>query len=326
MQYLLDLIAGLSQQEIDQRVIFVGMVAAAVFALGISGTLLYTALVDPARRRLSRIAAETQPDARISLVNSDPGIEKYFGSVSKYIFPQNEAERSRIQTKLIHAGYHNAGTINTFYAIKTLLALGLGIAALLVTQWFPSLSSSHIWLASGSAAFVGMVAPNMVLDRLAEQRIRRIRNGFPDALDLFVVCVESGLGFNATVLRVAQELEVSHEELAKELDLVATQMRLGVDRTNALKGLATRTGLEEISGLVTLIDQSARFGTSIAETLRVYSEEFRDRRAQRAEEAAAKIGTKMIFPMVFCTWPSFFVVAVGPAVIMLIEAFSHMKN
>ena len=148
----------------------------------------------------------------------------------------------------------------------------------------------------------------------------------PDALDLFVVCVESGLGFNATVLRVAKELEVSHEELAKELDLVATQMRLGIDRSTALKGLATRTGLEEISGLVSLIDQSARFGTSIAETLRIYSEEFRDRRAQKAEEAAAKIGTKMIFPMVFCIWPSFFVVAIGPAVMMLIEAFSHMKH
>lgn len=326
MQYLLDLISGIAGSEIDQRLIFVLLVAGAVFALGISATLLYGALVDPARRRLAKLAGDSRADTPIALLDNEPGLEKYLGSVSKYILPQNEGERSRIQAKLIHAGFHNAGTINTFYALKTLLALGCGTVALLATQWFPSLSSSNIWLISGGAAFFGMTVPNIVLDKLAARRVRRLRNGFPDALDLFVVCVESGLGFNATVLRVAQELEVSHEELAKELDLVATQMRLGVDRSNALKGLATRTGLEEISGLVTLLDQSARFGTSIAETLRVYSEEFRDRRAQRAEEEAAKIGTKMIFPMVFCTWPSFFVVAVGPAVIKMIEAFSHMKH
>lgn len=326
MQYILDLISGFSQQENNQRLIFIALVAGAVFALGISATLLYTAFVDPARRRLSKLAGELHVANKLTLVESESSLDKYLDGVSKYIFPQNDAESTRIQAKLIHAGYQHAGAIKTFYALKTLLALGLGFVALLVTQWFPGLSSLHIWLATGSAAFVGMTAPNMVLDHLAERRIRRIRNGFPDALDLFVVCVESGLGFNATVLRVAKELEVSHEELAKELDLVATQMRLGIDRSTALKGLATRTGLEEISGLVSLIDQSARFGTSIAETLRIYSEEFRDRRAQKAEEAAAKIGTKMIFPMVFCIWPSFFVVAIGPAVMMLIEAFSHMKH
>lgn len=326
MQYLLDLISGFTQQEIDQRLIFVVLVAAAVFALGVSATLLYTALVDPARRRLSQLASEVQPSHRISLVDRESGLEKYLDGVSKYIFPQNSAESSRVQAKLIHAGFQQAGAIKTFYAIKTLLALALGLSALLMTQWFPALSSMHIWLLTSAAAFIGLTAPNMVLNRLAERRIRRIRNGFPDALDLFVVCVESGLGFNATILRVAKELEVSHEELAKELDLVATQMRLGIERSTALKSLATRTGLEEISGLVTLIDQSARFGTSIAETLRVYSEEFRDRRAQKAEEAAAKIGTKMIFPMVFCIWPAFFVVAIGPAVMMLIDAFSKMQH
>lgn len=326
MQYILDLISGFSQQEISQRLIFVVLVSAAVFALGISATLLYTALVDPARRRLSRLAGEVSVVDQLILVDRESALEKYMSTVSRYIFPQNDAESSRIQSKLIHAGFHSAGAIKTFYAIKTLLALGLGFSALLMTQWFPALSSVHIWLVTCSAAFFGMTSPNMVLEHVAERRMRRVRNGFPDALDLFVVCVESGLGFNATVLRVAKELEVSHEELAKELDLVATQMRLGVDRSTALKGLATRTGLEEISGLVTLIDQSARFGTSIAETLRVYSEEFRDRRAQRAEEAAAKIGTKMIFPMVFCIWPSFFVVAIGPAVMMLVEAFSKMQH
>lgn len=325
MEYLLDLLAGVARHEADQRLVFVVLVAAAVFALGVSVSLLYSAFVSPVRRRAARLADEVEVSRPgVDGAKAHELLDKYLGRFSKYIFPESEAERSRIQAKLIHAGFQQAGAAKTFYAVKTLLALGLGFGVLLVTQWFPALAAMQVWTLTAVAAFVGMTLPNMVLTRLANRRIRRIRNGFPDALDLFVVCVESGLGFNATVQRVAKELEISHEELASELEMVATQMRLGIDRTTALKGLASRTGLEEIGGLVTLIDQSARFGTSIAETLRVYSEEFRDRRMQRAEEAAAKVGTKMIFPMVLCIWPSFFVVAIGPAVMMLIEAFSTM--
>ena len=117
-------------------------------------------------------------------------------------------------------------------------------------------------------------------------------------------------------------MDVSHPELATEIAQVTAQMRAGVDREDALRGLATRTGLEDVRGLVSLLTQTLRFGTGISEALRVYSEDFRDRRMQRAEEAAAKIGTKLIFPLVLCLFPSFFVVAIGPAVIKLVEAFS----
>jgi tight adherence protein C len=134
--------------------------------------------------------------------------------------------------------------------------------------------------------------------------------------------VESGLGLPQALQRVGDELEVSHPELASELAHVTAQMRAGVDRESALRGLATRTGLDDVRGLVSLLVQTLRFGTGIAEALRVYSEDFRDRRMQRAEEAAAKIGTKLIFPLVVCLFPSFFVVAIGPAVLRIIEAFS----
>jgi tight adherence protein C len=143
-------------------------------------------------------------------------------------------------------------------------------------------------------------------------------------LDLLVICVESGLGLAAAIQRVGEELRYSHPELAQEFALVNAEMRAGVDREAALHNLTARTGLEDIRGLVSLLVQTLRFGTSIADTLRVYSEEFRDRRMQRAEEQAAKIGTKLIFPLVFCLFPSFFVVAIGPAVIRIVAVFGQL--
>jgi tight adherence protein C len=153
-----------------------------------------------------------------------------------------------------------------------------------------------------------------------------LRHGFPDALDLLVVCVESGLGLAAAIQRVADELAVSHEELATELALVNAEMRVGVDRAKALKNLADRSGVDDIRGLVSLLIQTMRFGTGVAEALRVYSEEFRDKRMQKAEEEAALIGTKLIFPLVTCLFPSFFIVAIGPAVIRLIEVFAVLEG
>jgi tight adherence protein C len=167
-----------------------------------------------------------------------------------------------------------------------------------------------------------MILPSMWLDRKVARRHKLLRDGFPDALDLLTVCVESGLGLTQALQRVSDELDVSHPELAAEFAQVTAQMRAGVERESALRGLATRTGLDDIRGLVSLLAQTLRFGTGIADALRVYSEDFRDRRMQRAEEAAAKMGTKLIFPLVLCLFPSFFVVAVGPAVIRLTEAFS----
>jgi tight adherence protein C len=163
--------------------------------------------------------------------------------------------------------------------------------------------------------------PNFVLEKIKQNRLKKLRNGFPDALDLLVVCVEAGLGLGAAIDRVARDLDVSHTELAEEMRLVNVEMRAGVERPVALKNLADRSGLADIRGLVGLLVQTMRFGTSIADALRVYSEEFRDKRMQKAEEQAAKIGTKLIFPLVTCLFPSFFIVAVGPAVLRMIVVF-----
>ncbi|MEJ2087068.1 MAG: type II secretion system F family protein [Gammaproteobacteria bacterium] len=152
---------------------------------------------------------------------------------------------------------------------------------------------------------------------------QRLRDGFPDALDLLVVCVESGLGLTQALQRVADEIIVSHAELGLELSVVNAEVRAGVDQVTALRNFASRTGLEDVRGLVSLLTQTLKFGTGVADSLRVYAAEFRDKRMQRAEEQAAKIGTKLIFPLIVFMFPGFFIVALGPAVIRLMTVFEH---
>ncbi|MGH8543945.1 MAG: type II secretion system F family protein, partial [Gammaproteobacteria bacterium] len=234
--------------------------------------------------------------------------------------------RSATRQALVHAGFRAPNALTVYYGLKTLLAVSLPMLVIASSTWFPQLPAGKIIFFAVLAAGVGTAGPNYVLHKLVTRRQKRLRNGFPDALDLLVVCVESGLGLAAAIQRVADEVTVSHQELGEELALVNAEIRAGVDRVDALKNLADRTGLEDIRGLVALLVQSMRFGTSIAQSLRVYSEEFRDKRMQAAEELAAKIGTKMIFPLVFCFFPAFFLVMVGPAIIRIVQAFAFISQ
>jgi tight adherence protein C len=290
-----------------------------MLTLGVS--LLFISVTDPVRRRLGRLAGEVGPEHK-TISHLLHALEP----VNKYLLPTREHERSRMETRLAFAGYRSVNAVPIFYSIKTALAVLFLCGVLLASLWLPSMQSTTMIFLALLAALVGLVLPNFVLDHLVQRRQKRLRDAFPDALDMLVVCVEAGLGLTASIQRVADELRFSHPELGAELALVTAEMRAGVDRETALKGLAARTGLEDISGLVSLLLQTLKFGTSIADTLRVYAEEFRDKRMQRAEEQAAKIGTKLIFPLVFCLFPSFFVVAIGPAVIRFVEAFRYLSE
>jgi tight adherence protein C len=271
---------------------------------------------DPARRRLDEIAL----DAGAAPATLGERIANALRPVERYVLPQG-AEREGTQQRLQFAGYRGVSAVSTFYGVKLALSLALLLVWLLVSHFFSSLSIGRIVFFAVVVSFLGMLLPSIWLDRAVAKRHKLLRDGFPDALDLLTVCVEAGLGLPQALQRVADELEVSHPELAAELGQVTAQMRAGVDRETALRGLATRTGLDDVRGLVSLLAQTLRFGTGIAEALRVYSEDFRDKRMQRAEEAAAKIGTKLIFPLVVCLFPSFFVVAIGPAALRMIEVF-----
>jgi tight adherence protein C len=296
-------------------IMMVAALAALMLFWGLASVLGYS--LDAARRRLDQIGGELGDGQAATLGGR---IAQFMRPIERFVLPRG-SEREGEQQKLRYAGYRSASALTTFYAVKLALAATLLVTWLLGARFLPTLTWGRVAFFAVAASCVGIIMPGIWLDRKVRTRHRRLRNGFPDALDLLTVCVESGLGLSQALQRVADELDVSHPELASEIAQVTAQMRAGVDRENALRELATRTGLDDVRGLVGLLVQTLRFGIGIADALRVYSEEFRDKRMQRAEEVAAKMGTKLIFPLVLCLFPSFFVIAIGPAVLRLIEAF-----
>jgi len=304
---------------LNERIVLIGMITLATFLFAGGVLIIVNAALDPARRRLTGLGNAAAPSSRTWAAAIANAVQPF----ARYLMPTKSAERVSMQDKFTRAGITSPRAMPVFYGIKAALALAFLAGWMFAATVLPALSSQQVIFYGALAAFVGLTLPNFVLNRKVERRQRAIRNAFPDALDLLVVCVEAGLGLAAGLQRVASELEVSHPELASELERVTAEMQAGMEREAALRNLATRTGLEDIRSLVGLLVQTMRFGTSIADALRVYAEEFRDKRTQAAEELAAKLGTKMIFPMVLCFFPSFFVVAIGPAVIRLVAAFSN---
>ncbi len=302
---------------LDTRWIFVAIVAIAVFMFARGAVMIGGWVANPARRRLAELGQATSDATKSWGMAFTAAVQP----LARYVMPTSNKEFGTMQERLIKAGIYSSDAMAIFYGLKTILAVVFFVAFVFLSTWLPRMSGSRMMLFAAAAAFVGLSLPNFVLNRMVEKRQRKLRNAFPDALDLMVVCVESGLGLGAALQRVALELHVSSPELADELERANAEMQAGMERDQALRNLATRTGLADIRSLVGLLIQTMRFGTSIADALRVYSEEFRDKRIQAAEEQAAKLGTKLIFPMVLCFFPSFFVVAVGPAVVRVIKVF-----
>ena len=176
-------------------------------------------------------------------------------------------------------------------------------------------------LIAGFLAVLGYLAPGLVLSRKIEGRKRELQNGLPDALDLLIVCVESGSSLDQAVLKTAQELGVSYPQLADEFETLNIEVRAGKPRIEAFRNLASRTGLDDMRSLVAMLVQTDRFGTSVAQALRTHAVTLRAKRRQRAEEKAAKIGVKMVFPLVFFLFPAFYAVTLGPAVIQFSRVF-----
>jgi tight adherence protein C len=300
---------------------FVLMAATAAFVFSLAVLAAIFALLSPVRRRIQQLRDDPQGGGSGRMT-----FAQMVEPLAAFMTPRAEAERSRVQKMLTCAGYRSSGAMALFYGTKAVLMIALPLGVFFASPFLPKVSTGMLWFMAIVAAFTGSIVPSVWLERRVRARQRVLRTAFPDALDLLVVCVESGLGLSPALQRVADELNVSHPELAAELSTVNAEMRAGVERSQALKNLAIRTQLDDVRGLVALLVQTMRFGTSVADALRVYSEEFRDKRMQAAEEQAAKIGTKLIFPLVFCLFPSFFLVAVGPAVLRLIEVFERMAQ
>jgi len=317
MDYILKLLSPLTDNPEQAMQLFIFTIGVAVFILVLGLMFLIRGLSDPLQRRLRQIAGPQEAPEW-----SWTRWERMLQSLSPYILPKEDWERSKASMKLVHAGFRAPNALTIFYGARILGAVLFPLSILLATPLLPRVLLDNVWYLAAAMGFVGLRLPDFVVNRLIVRRQRLLFHALPDAIDLLVVCTEAGLGLNAALQRVGEELNISHRELATELALVNAELHAGLDRSQALKNLAKRTNLKDIQGLVAALSQSMRFGTSIADTLRVYSEEFRDKRMQKAEEEAAKIGTKMLFPTVFCIFPSFFVVAIGPAVIGVLAAFA----
>jgi len=316
MEYILGLLRGVIEDESMVRIVFIGVAGGSVIAFSLAIMFLVQGFYDPVRRRVQDLV-----DTEGRSLRRRSEIDRTLDPLAKYLLPNKGAERSKVSEKLIHAGYRTSNALTNFYALKVLGGVTFTTIVIVALQWFPDVPRPQAVFFALLACFVGTMMPNHFLDKKMEKRQRLLRNGFPDALDLLVVCVESGLGLNAALIRVQEEIAINHPELAGELSIMNSEIRAGVNRTDALRGLYDRTGLDDIKGLVASLSQAMRFGSSIAETLRVYAEEFRDKRMQAAEEQAGKIGTKLIFPLVFCLWPAFFLVAIGPALLKVMVVF-----
>jgi len=232
--------------------------------------------------------------------------------------PGRSMDNPEIKLKFLRAGLQGRNVPTVFWGTKFLLAALLATGFLVITViFFRAMTHFQMLIGVSFFAMLGLFLPDMWLSVRASGRKERLFKGFPDALDLLVVCVEAGMGLDAALNRVGEELGLSHPELSKELRLLNLELRAGKPRQTALRSLAERADIDDVYSLVTLLIQTDRFGTSAAQALRVFSETFRTTRYQRAEEVAAKIATKLIFPLVLCIFPSMFVVLLAPAVIRI---------
>jgi tight adherence protein C len=227
--------------------------------------------------------------------------------------PRSSSEMSKLQQRLTIAGYRSREAVVVFFGLRIVISL-----AMFVVLASPLIRRSNLAVALAGAG-VAYVLPGMVLARMAKKRQHLIRLGLADALDLLIVTVEAGLGLDQAIQRVSEELAFAHKDLTDELRLINLEIRAGKPRAEALQNLAVRTGIDDVASLVTMLVQTDKFGTSVAQSLRVHAETVRTKRRQRAEEAAAKTGAKMVFPLVTCIFPAIWVVTVGPVVIKFIH-------
>jgi tight adherence protein C len=241
------------------------------------------------------------------------------------ILPVNPREAGVIQRRMIRAGIRNPNAMKLFYGSKVLLgaALPLLMSAAVANSTAEPANKMLAILASLAAGFF---LPNEYVNLKGKKRQKEIRRGLANALDLMVVCVESGLGLDQAIVQVAKDLEHAHPEITEEFAMVNYELKAGKRRIDALRNLAERTSVDDLKKLVAVLIQADRFGTGVAQSLRAHSDFMRVQARQMAEEKAAKLGVKLVFPIFFCILPSLFVVTVGPMVIKISRELLPMMN
>ena len=239
------------------------------------------------------------------------------------LVPASARNLPLLKRRLIRAGLRNPNAARYFQGIRLVTTL-LFAAAALAWQWQSHAAPGNLVLGAGAATVFGYVAPMQYVLLRIRRRQRQIARGLPNALDLMVVCVESGLGIDQTMLQVAKELQSAHPEICSEFTVMNLELRAGIRRADALHNLADRTGVEDVKKLVAVLVQTDRFGTSIAQCLRGHADYLRTMARQKAEERASKLAVKLVFPIFFCVLPSLFVVTIGPVMTHLVRDLMPM--
>lgn len=250
-------------------------------------------------------------DGRLRRGGKDERLDRF----AQYLEPQNQDEYSAVQLTLVRAGYRSKGSVQMFH----FASFALGIAGLLLGIVYVLFSGGDgnpqsLILSILIPGCVGYYAPKYWVQRRVQNREQEITAGFPDALDLMLVCVEAGQSLDQAIIRVSNEITTSYPALAEEFQIIAYEMKAGKDKTKVLRDMGERVGIQDVNSFVTTLIQSATFGTSIAEALRVYSDEMRDKRVMRAEEKANKLPTKLTLgTMLFCL-PPLLIILIGPSI------------
>ncbi len=269
------------------------------------------ATVSPAQIQTRQVRERRERQARRE------ALEGFLQTVGEQIGKEQTKRRS-LRHLLIQAGHRSATAPAVFVGTRALAALGLGFLAFVGVTVMGSDFLMRVLIIL-MAVLLGWMLPMLLLRRKVKNRQKELRRTLPDALDLLVVCVEAGLGLNQALVRVGDEMQRVSAELADELTLVSLEIRAGTPRETALRNLGERTGVSDIRALVSMLIQTDRFGTSIADSLRIHAEELRDKRQQLAEEEAAKVTVKMLIPLVMFVFPAIFVVILGPAIFHIQE-------
>jgi len=300
----------------SQSLIFLAIVFV-VFA-SVAALASWMMVPDRFRRRVAKLQ-ETEASGLEQQTNPwVTRIAKVAQPFLKLSLPTDGWDNSPMRLRFINAGWRNNSAPALFFSAKTVLALILPLVVMLAVGGRLILAGTGTTLmALVLSASIGYYLPNMLLNHVVEVRQREIFESFPDALDLLTVCIEAGLGLDQALGKVAGELHLKSETLAQELQLVLMELRTGFSKEQALRHLALRTGVEDIDMLVAMLIQADRFGTSMGDSLRVHSENLRSKRRQVAEEAAAKIAIKLLFPLIFFVFPTLLLVLLGPALIQV---------
>jgi tight adherence protein C len=270
-----------------------GVVVAIVYAFSPAEVSVATRLA-----RLAGIAGPAKEEAKFADRQKER-VRDTLATVGKMMPTPSTAKAGRTQLLMFRAGYRSSEALLAMRGVKLLFPI-----AALAGVYFSGLYRINVFFIPVAAFAVGYLLPDMWLTWRVSVRQRKLRKGLPDALDLLVICVEAGLGLDQALMKVSQDMKIAHPELSEELQFVNLEMRIGKTRIDALRELARRTGLDDIKSLVAMLIQTERFGTSIAQSLRVYSDDMRLKRRQRAEEMSAKTSVKMVPALVFFIFPA----------------------